>query len=177
MRSNSSDQLEKFYQEILSGEYLDLEIHYQNSIATLDKSFAEEYFLRGREIPFELEDEAFSGIPDLINSFLFLQIPIPPEVILAMNECFQNYFKEKGRLQLEEVFWGKPERGGGVFAKRLTTLQPYILFEKTKRAINKLYDSISEENLSERLLRNEDGSYDRDPDSFLRSYRNYNKRK
>ena len=42
----------------------------------------------------------------------------PPELLIALHEAFEAYQKEKGRLTLEEAFFGKPVQRAGTYAQR-----------------------------------------------------------
>jgi hypothetical protein len=42
----------------------------------------------------------------------------PPELMLAISDAFQDYRDAEGKLTLEEVYFGKPKRKGGTYARR-----------------------------------------------------------
>ena len=57
------------------------------------------------------DDEKTSSTP--LNAFrYFLNIGLfpPPEILLAIAECFDRYFQAEGQLELEEVFFSRPRK-------------------------------------------------------------------
>lgn len=42
----------------------------------------------------------------------------PPELMLAMSQAFIEYLEAEGRLELEDVFFGKPRQRAGNYARR-----------------------------------------------------------
>ena len=57
------------------------------------------------------DDEKTSSTP--LNAFrYFLDIGVfpPPEILLAIAECFERYFQAEGQLELEEVFFSRPRK-------------------------------------------------------------------
>lgn len=61
---------------------------------------------------------------------LFFHVEIgmypPPELLLAVDEAYRVYLEGRGTLTLEECFFGRPPRKGGVLAKRRGTRSRYV---------------------------------------------------
>jgi len=56
-------------------------------------------------------DEKTSSTPlNAFRYFLDLGLFPPPEILLAIAECFDRYFQAEGQLELEEVFFSRPRK-------------------------------------------------------------------
>lgn len=104
----------------------------------------------------------------------------PPEVLISLSECFEFYFNAGGVIELEEVFFGKPKRGVGIYGKRLARDSLCYTFH-ANWAVHQLDKTdVSQRDLAEELLDSLPiGHPDRDMDieAFLLRWRRWrNKR-
>ncbi len=91
----------------------------------------------------------------------------PPELLLALVNCFQLYESGDGVVELEEIFYGARKRSIGNHSarekKELDLLTLHLFFRSNRRK------GLSEIQIAENyVIRN---SLDIDPESLLRSYR------
>ena len=57
------------------------------------------------------DDEKTSSTPlNAFRYYLDLGLFPPPEILLAIAECFERYFQAEGQLELEEVFFSRPRK-------------------------------------------------------------------
>lgn len=65
------------------------------------------------------DDERVSSTP-LSAFFYYVDMGFypPPEILLALNESYRNYMNAGGNLSLEDVFFGRPKRKAGNYARR-----------------------------------------------------------
>lgn len=56
----------------------------------------------------------------LATLFYFIEMGMypPPELLLALNDCWITYTANGGSISLEEAFIGKPKKGAGNYASR-----------------------------------------------------------
>lgn len=52
-------------------------------------------------------------IVDVLNTYFDMGVYPPPELLLTIGDMFQTYYHCKGKVSLEEVFFGKSKRGVG----------------------------------------------------------------
>ncbi|PKG99076.1 hypothetical protein [Paraglaciecola sp. MB-3u-78] len=62
-----------------------------------------------------------------MDELIYGEFPAP-ETLLSLYKCFNLYFLSKGTLTLEEVFFGKPIKRAGSYAKRKFSKQVYSEF-------------------------------------------------
>ena len=65
-----------------------------------------------------LNDSMGDPLSDLKGYIDFGYYP-PPEILLRITECFTEYYRCAGKLTLEEVFFGKPEKNSRNCASRI----------------------------------------------------------
>jgi hypothetical protein len=121
-------------------------------------------------------DEQLGKTP--LDAFMFLvercQYP-PPELIIAINDCFRLYIAGRGKFELEEIFFANrriPKLGNNSaqMAKQDThnLFQALCKMESQKpRDKRKSLVVLATEYLSKR------GLADKDPESFLRQHRSW----
>lgn len=138
------------------------------------------------------DDEKTSSTP--LNAFrYFLDIGLfpPPEILLAIAECFERYFQAEGQLELEEVFFSRPrkQRIGNNSAQEardrlyesfdLTYSLDYLAksyqLKKAGDAAGTASLQIALEHSAENFLR-ERGLHDLDVASFLRGFYRWQKK-
>ena len=119
----------------------------------------------------EREKEKYSSPLSSFMCMVDMGFYPPPEVMLSILDCFQNYENMKGKVSLEEVFFGKKERGIGNYAARKarTEVLSFLDFNITCNHENKSQYEIAEYVISHLRLEDE-------PDSLLRQYRRYKKK-
>ncbi len=103
-----------------------------------------------------------------------------PEILLAIAKAFELYFVAAGALTLEEVFFGRPVKRAGNFAKRSKREQRYLIFHDTvrrERAISEVLEKpCALQPMAEYFLRQEREDFGKgytDSDTFLRGYREW----
>lgn len=68
---------------------------------------------------FKREDERLANTPlEAMLVYLEFDLYPPPEVLLTVAACFNDYLNHAGEKSLEEVFFGKPIKGKGNYAQR-----------------------------------------------------------
>jgi hypothetical protein len=126
------------------------------------------------------DDERTAETP--LNAFLFLidsGFYPPPEILLAVAQCFEHYQGCAGDVDLEDVFFGERKKGVGNYAARKSRdfLYRYLWFLETLECMPGKKD-LPKKPLAELA----DGMFQHfkiseyDVDSFLRSYRRWKKR-
>lgn len=50
----------------------------------------------------------------------------PPELLLALMDCYHDYMRGAGKVTLEQAFFGSPRRKGGTHARRRATRMNYM---------------------------------------------------
>jgi hypothetical protein len=132
------------------------------------------------------DDEKTSSTP--LNAFrYFLDIGLfpPPEILLAIAECFERYFQAEGQLELEEVFFARPRKkriGNNSAQEARYRLYKAFCFSHSLEHLEKSHqlkktgdDTVAEshqvalEPTAEKFLR-ERGLLDLEVDSFLRGF-------
>jgi hypothetical protein len=112
---------------------------------------------------------------EVLSTYLDIGTYPPPEVLLAISDCFTLYFQFHGEIELEEAFFGKPKRRGGNYAARRGKKMLYGTF-MTMLSINEEYGEkfygaeLSQHQVAEDLFKrfNLKGQ---DIDTFLRGFR------
>lgn len=118
----------------------------------------------------------------------------PPEVLIAISDCFLAYFISAGKLSLEEAFFGAPKKGVGNYAARKWMESQYKNFDTLQEAAHEIargkgsktpsLTEIAENHFREmevrcnELNKNPPQPFDQpyespDIDSFLRGYRRW----
>jgi hypothetical protein len=98
------------------------------------------------------------------------------ESMMSMANCFSKYFEENGKLELEEVFFGKTKKGVGNFsARRATRINDDIFvmlhIAIIERSRDQNYEGWSDVEIAEFIIPKYRHSSHKDADSLLRSYR------
>lgn len=95
----------------------------------------------------------------------------PPEVLLAIVDIFEHYLRSEGNLSLEDVFFGKTEKGIGNYAARKSRNDVlfYLGFCISLNHEGKSQLEIAEEVVNHLKLKDE-------PESLLRQYRRFKKK-
>jgi hypothetical protein len=109
-----------------------------------------------------------------LNSYLEFDLYPPPEILLALNATYQNYLYSKGEINLEDAFFGKPQKAQGNFASRKAkSIDVHHL--DLAFALNKFEgqygNKCSQYEVAEKYLTSI-GS-DEDPEHLLRKWRRY----
>lgn len=102
----------------------------------------------------------------------------PPEILLAINACFEHYFECKGEKSLDEIFfYGKhKKKSSPAFIK--AKIQNYMLFDFLYAGFESLQDDkIKGKSLVEKaeIYLKTFNDNDIDPETFLRGYRRWKK--
>lgn len=104
----------------------------------------------------EAEDSVLSPVEALPGWFEYPRYP-PPEVYIAIVQCFEIYFKAQGKLSLEDVFFGPAKKGVGNLAARKErddTYHTFFTFIKIKQ-LQTNPKSLALEDLAEEFLLND----------------------
>ena len=113
---------------------------------------------------------------EALNNAIDYGVYPPPEVLLAINECFSTYFELCGEAELEDIFFGKRKKRTGnksaqKYSKQLyTDFRGCVAFDFLETSIKRPLEDIATEFLTKKGLNT-------DVDSFLRQYRRYKKSK
>ena len=101
----------------------------------------------------------------------------PPETLLAILNCFETYMILEGKLELEEIFFGKKKPGIGNYSARLHREKIMKHFhakwqlDKTSKGNSKTQSELAKEFIERfNLLSCNEEDY---VDSFLRQYRRF----
>lgn len=135
-------------------------------------------------------DEKTSSTPlNAFRYFLDLGLFPPPEILLAIAECFERYFQAEGQLELEEVFFSRPrkKRIGNNSAQeardglyKLFSLSHFLEHLAKSNQLKKDGDDnaasvqVALEHTAELFLR-ERGLHNLEVDSFLRGFYRWQK--
>jgi hypothetical protein len=121
-------------------------------------------------------DEELGKTP--LDAFMFFlercQYP-PPEILIALSDCFNLYLGAGGSLELEQVFFAnKRVKKIGNASAQINRDKKYQWFELLSSFLEATdsagkYKSTSKVEQVTRFL-TEKGDYDTDPESFLRGY-------
>ena len=104
----------------------------------------------------------------------------PPEIMLALYQCFDRYINAEGDLSLDEAFFCHKHKKRKSLAYKEAKLSKYFVFHKLwanglrlrgDSGLNSL-EKIAEDYLGS-LFANRDWEDDMDVDSFLRGYRRW----
>lgn len=137
----------------------------------------------GQTIIDRREDERLAESPlKAFTYYIELGFYPPPEIMLAVNDCFSVYNMCCGEIELEEAFFGARPKGKGNQAKRSTKGSLFKQFyfhvgfervkEKNKNLPPKSLAKIAEEFWDNDFLGESEGDPP-DIDSFLRGYRRW----
>ena len=88
-----------------------------------------EYKLLDDFAPFTRDSQYFEKHPTALSEFMSavqLGMYPRPEVMLALNDCFQFYYESAGKVDLEQVFFGKLKKGVGNEAAKIRSQDKYI---------------------------------------------------
>lgn len=94
----------------------------------------------------------------------------PPEVLISISETYETYIALKGKVDLEESFFGKPQKGKGNFSSRsdknsdIHMLQLYL-------AVNSVTDKKSQYDVASDYLERKNS--EDDPEHLLRKMRRH----
>lgn len=128
-----------------------------------------EYKLLGDDTPFTRDSQnqgsSYSSALSEFLSAVELGMYPRPEVMLALSDCFQFYYDSAGKVDLEQVFFGKLKRGVGNEAAKIRSNDKYI---KLAIALYFNEDNRSKKELAEDVI-NELGLSD-SPESLIRQY-------
>lgn len=122
----------------------------------------------------------------LFLHFVYSGMPPTPECMLAVAKAFKLYFAAEGELSLEDVFFGRPRKRSGTYARQAPKDSLYLFFHDTvartrslQSAGGKKQDSL--ETIAYYFLLNhtqdDEGELieNFDEDSFTRGYRRWKK--
>jgi hypothetical protein len=96
----------------------------------------------------------------------------PPEVLLAVADCFTLYYQSHGKIELEEAFFGRVRRKSGNFSARRSRDLLYRFFHTQVAMEGELGDNSNMTVLAEKFLARMNVS-DFEVDTFLRGYRRW----
>ena len=111
---------------------------------------------------------------EALNNAIDYGVYPPPEVLLALNECFETYYSFYGKVELEDIFFGKRKKrvgnnSGLKYSKEIyKRFRFYVVMDRIEKSMKRSLEDIAIDYLMER-------SPDTDLDSFLRQYRRYKK--
>lgn len=139
------------------------------------KLLCDEYNSKGKKQLDEREDylAPFSSF----RYWVGLGIYPPPETLLALLECFETYISLEGKVELEQIFFGKKKIGTGNHSARMAREKIMRHFhtrwqtEKNKIDSPKTQSELAEEFIERFNLA--DSTEDDYVDSFLRQYRRF----
>lgn len=94
----------------------------------------------------------------------------PPEVLLALDSCFEMYMAQRGKVELEQIFFGDKKRGVGNYAAQNYKDRAYNHLQ-VELLINNAFEQKIQIEVAERVM--ELFKLTDDVDSFLRGYRRY----
>jgi hypothetical protein len=152
------------------------------------QTLEEEYNEEGRISRINRErDERVADTP--LNAFLYyieMGFYPPPEILLAIQKCFEIYMRGSGYIKLEEAFFGNSPKGKGIYAKRRSNGSIYEHFHfhvglaknenKNSGLGSKSLSEIAVDFFNETPLGVELSEFI-DHDSFLRGYRRWKSEK
>ncbi|EJT1341103.1 hypothetical protein QNE93_004217 [Vibrio vulnificus] len=92
----------------------------------------------------------------------------PPEVLMSISDTYQKYMALKGKINLEEAFFGKPQKGKGNFSSRSHKDSDLFMFQLLL-SVNSVTDNKSQYEVASEYLERE--SRDEDPEHLLRKMR------
>lgn len=95
----------------------------------------------------------------------------PPELLMAIIDCFDVYMASRGKITLEESFFGRPKKSAGNYAKRRSSRDVRIAL--TMEFIRSLREGHSRTEAAEKVSALLDGRVD--TDSILRMMRGIGK--
>lgn len=106
----------------------------------------------------------------LISFLTYYELGVypPPSVFAALAESFNEYERAKGKVELEEIFFGKPKRGIGNKSARMSKSfsMKYMFLLINSDEYKYTQSEAAEVTIADLDL-------DDDVDSFVRKYRRY----
>jgi hypothetical protein len=127
-----------------------------------------------------LDRSAETPLQDFIYTSEFEMYP-KPEIIIFLYDCFNRYFYMKGEESLEDIFFGKSQKGIGNQAAKKSRLEAVkhlsmiIQMEKQGIGFNRSEIKRTDLELAEEVI--EMMKLSIDPESLLRKYRRHIKGK
>ena len=98
----------------------------------------------------------------------------PPELLLSLWSCIQNYQKNAGSLSAEEALFGNVQKGVGNYAAHSKSISPVLHFNF--QVAEEMRDG-TYKNLTQSALNFvESNSLNIEPESLIRQYQRYQKR-
>ncbi len=110
----------------------------------------------------------------------------PPEILISIAECFEFYFACEGKVTLEEIFFDKPRKGVGNYAAaksneaQLSRLHFHMMMTENKAhwaSIDGKFPKNQLEAVEYFQALNPKESVSIEPESLLREYRRWKKRR
>ena len=170
---NSKDALISWQNKMINDpRYKDIEHSWSVLTADYNEQFPD---LVNREIGHH-KDTPLSAFRNYIDDGFYP----PPEVLFALNDCFNVYMGLRGRLELEDIFYGERKRGVGNYSARKSRIEAYEYmflqerFNELEQFIKLEKKKKSKSELAEEVI--ECHKLDDDIDSFLRGYNRFLKR-
>jgi len=176
---NRAEFCDAIFHDITAGEdsFLDsLEMQYQSAMNEIDPIKRNSLELRGINIRGANRKNLLDALDKTISYGLYP----PPELLLALCECYEEYIAGNGEIHLEELLCGRSLRGKGNFAQQETTKLKYEYFENVflpfvgerfpdgEMIYKNQVDAVV-------AMLNEQGDFDTDPETYLRSWRLWRK--
>ncbi|MBM4968968.1 hypothetical protein HYO26_22265 [Vibrio parahaemolyticus] len=94
----------------------------------------------------------------------------PPEVLINIAQTYERYMSRKGEIDLEEAFFGKPQKGKGNFsAKSHREADVHML--QLFLSLNDVTDKKTQYEVASEYLSRQKS--DEDPEHLLRKFRRY----
>lgn len=101
----------------------------------------------------------------------------PPEIMLSVADCFEQYMLSGGKIELEEIFFGKTQRGVGNYSARknrksiIQFLDFRIMDEELKSHLPNSNKAKSHISIAEEVINTFNSK--EDPENLLRRYRRF----
>ncbi|MCS6159837.1 hypothetical protein ACRN9F_23575 [Shewanella oncorhynchi] len=96
----------------------------------------------------------------------------PPEVLISISETYERYMARKGEIDLEEAFFGKPQKGNGNFSSK-SHKESNVHMLQLFLSLNNVTDKKSQYEVASEYLAIHKS--DEDPEHLLRKFRRYRK--
>jgi hypothetical protein len=109
---------------------------------------------------------------EALTTYLDMGTYPPPEILMAVADCFNLYYQLYGELELEEAFFGKPKRRSGNFAARRSWDRLCRFFHSRVEVDRDLGKNTALVALAEEFI-HESENADIDVEAFLRRYRRW----
>lgn len=115
------------------------------------------------------ERPIYNPLQKLSNCLEFGMYP-PPEVLINIVNTYERYMSRKGEIDLEEAFFGKPQKGKGNFASRSHRAEDVYMLQLFL-CLNDFTDKKSQYEVASEYLSIQKS--DEDPEHLLRKFRRY----